>query len=166
MKKNKNITFNFLSKKHMKNLGYLPRWSILLIDIFIVFFSAMAGDYLLDGIGIDSYPFRQSLLFLILFIATHIVFFRVFRTYSGIVRHTTFVDAVNLFWAELSSLISLFIINLTVDIFTEKPFLTTRVLFCGIITYCGLLFFRIAVIFITPLVVIVLGVQGDQGIGP
>src|SRR5690606_13081248 len=40
---------------------------------------------------------------------------------------------------------SLFIINLTVDIFTEKPFLTTRVLFCGIITYCGLLFFRIAV---------------------
>lgn len=145
MKKKKNSTLGFLSKKRMKNLGYLPRWSILLIDIFIVFFSAMAGDYLLDGIGIDSYPFRQSLLFLVLFIATHLLFFRVFKTYSGIIRHTTFVDAVNLFWAELSSLISLFIINLTVDIFTEKPFLTTRVLFCGIITYCGLLFFRIAV---------------------
>lgn len=145
MKKKKNSTLGFLSKKRIKNLGYLPRWSILLIDIFIVFFSAMAGDYLLDGIGIDSYPFRQSLLFLVLFIATHLLFFRVFKTYSGIIRHTTFVDAVNLFWAELSSLISLFIINLTVDIFTEKPFLTTRVLFCGIITYCGLLFFRIAV---------------------
>src|SRR5690606_41965858 len=106
----------------MKNLGYLPRWSILLIDIFIVFFSAMVGYYLLDGIGIDSYTFRQSLLFLVLFIGTHLLFFRVFKTYSGIIRHTTFVDAVNLIWAELPSLISLFIINLTVDMITQYPF--------------------------------------------
>ena len=129
----------------MKNMGYLPRWSILLIDVCIVLFSALAGNYLLDGIGINAISFRQSIVFIALFIGVHVLFFRVFKTYSGIIRHTTFVDAVNLFWAEISSLATLFAINIIIDIFYKKPYLTTRVLFYGIITYCLLLFFRIAV---------------------
>ena len=146
MKQEKNKTLGFLSKKRMKSLGYLPRWSILLIDVCIVFFSAMACNYLLDGIGIDSYPFGHSVFLFALFVFVHILFFRVFKTYSGIIRHTTFVDAVNLFWAELSTLITLFIINFGLEhIFDKKLFLTTRVLFYGIIAYCLLLFFRIAV---------------------
>lgn len=130
----------------MKNLGYLPRWAILLIDISIVFFSAVFGEYLLNGIGISSHSFDYYVLFLTLFIFVHVIFFRVFKTYSGIIRHTAFVDAIKLFWAEAATLITLFGINVVSEmLFNIKPFLTTRVLFYGIITYCLLLFFRIAV---------------------
>ena len=146
MKKRNKITFDFLSKKRMKNLGYLPRWAILLIDISIVFFSAVFGEYLLNGIGISSHSFDYYVLFLTLFIFVHVIFFRVFKTYSGIIRHTAFVDAIKLFWAEAATLITLFGINVVSEmLFNIKPFLTTRVLFYGIITYCLLLFFRIAV---------------------
>ncbi len=146
MNQEKNKTLSFLSKKRMKNLSYLPRWSILMIDTSIVFFSAIFGGYLLKGIGIDMRSIDYLTVFLALYVFVHILYFRVFRTYSGIIRHTTFVDAVNLFWAEISSLVTLFIINwLSEGIFDVKLFLNTRILFYGIITYVLLLFFRITV---------------------
>lgn len=130
----------------MKDLSYLPRWSILMIDTSIVFFSAIFGGYLLKGIGIDMRSIDYLAIFWTLYVFVHIIYFRVFRTYSGIIRHTTFVDAVNLFWAEISSLVTLFVFNwLSEAIFDFKLFLNTRILFYGIITYILLLFFRITV---------------------
>ena len=143
--KTKKKPFIFL-KDRVKNLGYLPRWIILSIDFALVITAAIIGGYLLDGIGLQFFPQRSPTAFYTLYFGFHLFFFWYFKTFSGIIRHTTIVDAVKLFWAEMSTLVCLFIINTVSHIFFgHKLFLSTRLLVYVIITYCLMLFFRILV---------------------
>lgn len=139
-------TFNVFSKERLKNLGYLPRWIILSIDIFFVIASIFVGGYILKGIGLSFFPLINPLAFYSLFIGVHIFFFWFFKIYAGIIRHTTITDGIKLFWSELSTFTVLYIINTISDsFFDQKLFLTTRVMIYCAITYCFALFFRIMV---------------------
>lgn len=82
---------------NLRKIQYLPRWIIFSIDVFIVIFSAILGHLILKGIGIDFRPVTNVPLIFVLFIATHIFFFWYFKTYTGIIRHTTLIDAAKLF---------------------------------------------------------------------
>lgn len=146
MKKKNVSALNAFSRDKIKNLGYLPRWIILSIDFSFVVLSTFIGGYLLDGIGLHFFPQRNPLVFYTLFFGFHLFFFWYFKTFAGIIRHTTIVDAVKLFWAEFSTLTILFAINTLTHLITgKKLFLSTRLLVYGIIAYCLLLFFRIVV---------------------
>ena len=138
--------FNTLSKDKIKNIGYLPRWIILFIDIFIVSISAVIGSYILDGIGLNFFPDKNSYWTILLYLITHLFFFWKYKTFAGIIRHTTLVDAIQLFWSEFSVLITLYIINvISSTAFDYKIFLNTHLLICCILSYCLLLAFRILV---------------------
>ena len=138
--------FNTLSKDKIKNIGYLPRWIILFIDFFIVSISAVIGSYILDGIGLNFFPDKNSYWTILLYLITHLFFFWKYKTFAGIIRHTTLVDAIQLFWSEFSVLITLYIINvISSTAFDYKIFLNTHLLICCILSYCLLLAFRILV---------------------
>lgn len=140
------ILKNFIKRTELKNLGYLPRWIILLIDITLVLFAAIVTHFLLEGIGLEYVNPSKIYYILILFISVHIFFFWRFRTYSGIIRHSSLIDAVQLFISESSVLITLYFVNIGNAIFfNEKLFLNTRLLISCIISYCFLLSFRILV---------------------
>lgn len=131
---------------NLRKIQYLPRWIIFSIDVFIVIFSAILGHLILKGIGIDFRPVTNVPLIFILFITTHIFFFWYFKTYTGIIRHTTLIDAAKLFFIEFLCFITLYLINITVEFINgERLFLNTRLLICIAVTYAGLLAFRLII---------------------
>lgn len=139
----KNVQENF---SYLKTIQYLPRWIIFAIDVCIVMFSAVVGHLILKGIGIDFLPVTNVPLVFCLYVATHILLFWYFKTYTGIVRHTTLLDAGKIFFVELLCFSLLYILNTTSDLVTgNKLFLNTRLLICISVAYVTLLVFRLVI---------------------
>lgn len=139
----KKIQKNF---SHLKTIQYLPRWIILSIDLGIVIFSAVITHFILKGIGIDYEPIIPVPFVFALFLFTHLALFWYFKTFTGIVRHTTLNDAAKLFFVELLCFLGLYITNTVVDlIYDDRLFLNTRLLISISITYGLLLVFRLIV---------------------
>lgn len=138
-----NLQKNF---SYLRSIQYLPRWIIFSIDIFIVIFSALIGYFILDGIGIEFKLVLPILYTFVLFIITHIAVFWYFKTFTGIVRHTTLNDAAKLFLVEFLCFVLLYAINIFGTlIYGKRLFLNTQLLISIAITFGLLLLFRLAV---------------------
>lgn len=133
-------------KFELKNFGYLPRWLVLMIDLSIVLVSGIITFFLLSGMNLEFV--RQEHLFqtIVYYTVIHLFFFRLFRTYSGIIRHSSFIDALKLFFAQFCSLAVLSVINFTyLMTVSEKLFLNTGVLINFILSFCLLFLYRVIV---------------------
>lgn len=135
-------SFNF----SIKNLSYLPRWIILSLDIFMVLVSGFLSHLLLKGIGLN-FELNQNLSALLaLYLGVTVFFFWIFRTYSGIIRHSSFIDAVKLFMAQSSTFLFLLFVNTFFEVFKGgKLFLNTRLFFSIVLSFMLLLLYRIIV---------------------
>ena len=79
----------------------LPYWGVLLLDCLIVMFSGYVTYLLfLDGSSVyhEFWPITNRLLLSLVFF---IISFRIFHTYSGIVRFSSFVDLQHVVYANL-----------------------------------------------------------------
>lgn len=94
---------NFISKLsqwYFKKAS-LPYWCIFLIDCGIVFFSALAVYEQFHGLTKTAqvlWPLLGTILFYLLF---DVVAFRIFHTYSGVLRYSSFVDLKRVAFALL-----------------------------------------------------------------
>jgi len=78
----------------------LPYWCILLFDALIVFFSGLLVFWLFNGTGIlVEHRFEVSRL-LGLYTIAGFLGFRMFRTYSGIIRYSSFIDLLKVAYAN------------------------------------------------------------------
>ncbi|WP_370519398.1 polysaccharide biosynthesis protein [Flavobacterium sp. 9AF] len=78
----------------------------------------------------------------------NIIFFRVFRTFSGIIRHSTFIDAVKIFFASFCSFLVLSILNYgSFFVFQKKIFLFPGLIISFVLSFTFLFFFRLIVKF-------------------
>lgn len=95
----------------------LPHWGVLVLDCFIVFFSCIVGKYFeYDGdIVVDS--FASIVLGAIVCVVLYAISFRVFRTYKGIIRYSSFVDLQRIALSTLlGALLSLVVWYATRDV--------------------------------------------------
>ena len=77
----------------------LPSWTILLFDTVVIVLSVFCGyliRYLFGGNAMLSGEWARTLLVVVFFA---LLFFRAFRTYSNILRLSSFVDVMHLFVA-------------------------------------------------------------------
>lgn len=82
-------------------------------------------------------------------IFTYIFFFFAFRTYAGIIRHSSFIDALKLLASTFASFLALIILNYTHFFITgNKIFLFPVLLIHFIISFLLLFLFRVGVKFI------------------
>ncbi|GIM51480.1 polysaccharide biosynthesis protein CapD [Capnocytophaga cynodegmi] len=105
------ITYNERNVIDLSTLRYLPRWSVLVIDIFLAIISLFVSFYLLNGLDVkdsDNLPLYQKY---ILIIGINIIFMLIFRTYSGIIRHSTFADLFKILLSNVSTIFTLWLIN-------------------------------------------------------
>ena len=75
----------------------LPVWAILSIDVLVVFVSSLlayALRYDFRSIFLDSSSIDKTILWVVI---VNLVFFRVFRTYSNVLRFSSFVDIMRVF---------------------------------------------------------------------
>lgn len=136
-----NVNFNF----NFENLNYLPRWIILLLDMTIVLFSWMVTYFLLRGLKLD-YSSNHILESISVYIFFNLFFFWIYRTYSGIIRHSSLIDALKIFFSQASTFLVIIVINFIFILFGKhKLFLTSGIFINVIISFCFLFFYRIIV---------------------
>ncbi|MBO7544688.1 MAG: polysaccharide biosynthesis protein [Bacteroidales bacterium] len=97
------------------SLKVLPSWIILIFDIFIVAASVLVG-YLIR----TDFRFvmeQKGLMWASVGVITvvDIIFFRVFRTYSNVLRLSSFVDLMNIFAALSLSFICVMVLDIGVQ---------------------------------------------------
>ena len=131
---------------NLKSLGYLPRWIILSLDTFIVFCSGTLVSLMLMSMGLQSFTFPFYLFIVPVYFLINILFFWIFRTYSGIIRHSSYIDAIKLGFATLSTLSVLVVLNYSLlYIYGQKIFMNTALLFNFVISFSALFAYRIVV---------------------
>lgn len=128
MKKIKEI-FKTDMFSHWINIGYLPRWGVLLLDLLIVLIaiviSYLIGSQLLSYNLSARLPMWEQALTIM---AVQCIFFWVFHTYSGILRYSTFIDILKVATSVSTTGIFLLIINLIIRYatnFANPPFFTS-----------------------------------------
>ncbi|KQT24056.1 capsule biosynthesis protein CapD [Chryseobacterium sp. Leaf405] len=132
---------------NLSDVRYLPRWIILVIDIIILVISLFISTYIIEKIGQKEFIYQddESVVFLSI-ILVNVFFMYVFKTYAGIIRHSTFIDLFKL-------LVSCFCTAFVIGIFNiscfwmmgEKFMLSSYLILYFIISFMGLFLFRLYV---------------------
>ena len=99
----------------------LPIWTILLIDIFIIVASCLLAyslRYDFRSIFLDSSTIDKTILWTVV---ANLIFFRVFRTYSNVLRFSSFVDIMRIFVSLTVSYGVLMILSVLLDAYLGVP---------------------------------------------
>ncbi len=135
-----------MSSKRFRNIGYLPRWIIFAIDVCIVAVACTMTFVIVHSLNVKLYTVITVFSQYALVVVVNAVFFIFFRTYSGIIRHSTFIDGVKLLVATSSSYLTLMVINYSFQIITNNKLLLSPGLFITyVISFLLLFLFRILV---------------------
>lgn len=134
---------------HWANLSYLPRWGVLLLDLFIVLVSFTISivigshlwEYKLPELLIPNLGAQATIVVLL-----QVVFFWIFHTYSGILRYSTFVDIIKVILAVASCTAILIGVNITCRwMHMPTPFLTTSLIIYLFVSTCLLFVWRVTI---------------------
>lgn len=130
----------------IRNIKYLPRWAILIIDMGIVVVAGILTVLVMRDLTSSFYSFLSMKQRMSLAIAVNLIFFFVYRTYAGLIRHSSFVDAFKLMLACFSTFITLVFINYTTfAVLKEKIFLVAELVFYFLFSFSLLFLFRLSV---------------------
>lgn len=125
---------------------FLPRWAVLLIDLSICLFSYVITLAFLRSIPIDTFNVLTAIERTGLLLGVQLLCFALFKTYSGIIRHSTFTDVYRLALASASTFIIVVSGNFAFLNFTgEQVYINTGVLLYSFLSLTSLIAFRIVV---------------------
>ena len=101
---------------------------------------------MLEGMGLDCVSKPHVVIASISFLVLNLFFFWLFRTYSGIIRHSSYIDAVKIFTALFLTNSVMLIINY-VNFFLndQKMFMSTSLFINFILTFSALFLYRVVV---------------------
>ena len=129
-----------------KNLSYLPRWLVLCIDFIIVLVSIISTYFLFLGLKLEYIPNKDLSYGIVFWLSVNIFFFWIYRTYSGIIRHSSFIDAIKLFFSQFSTFAVILVFNFIFLLLgKQKIFLTTGAFINTVLSFSVLFFYRIIV---------------------
>ena len=123
----RNFFHRYLSAK------VLPIWTILLIDVFIIVISSLlayALRYDFRSIFLESSTIDKTILWTVV---VNLIFFRVFRTYSNVLRFSSFVDIMRIFVSLTVSYVLLMITSVLTESYLEFNLAPVSVLFMSYI---------------------------------
>ena len=123
----RNFFHRYLSAK------VLPIWTILLIDVFIIVISSLlayALRYDFRSIFLESSTIDKTILWTVV---GNLIFFRVFRTYSNVLRFSSFVDIMRIFVSLTVSYALLMITSVLTESYLEFNLAPVSVLFMSYI---------------------------------
>ena len=107
----------------MLDQRYLPRWIVVLIDAFLAIISLGLVYFILLGSPLNFFEVLSLPMQGAIILGVNVVFFFVYKTYSGIIRHSTFTDVLKLAFSSFTTAASIAIFNYTyVAVFGEKIF--------------------------------------------
>ena len=131
---------------NINKLKYLPNWVVLLLDILIVIFSGIITLYIFKELELNYILLTHFYSIFFFYVSVNIFFFLALRTYSGIIRHTSQIDAIKLFLSQFLTFgIIVFIDYFLLYIGKPKIAILTASLLNALLSLGLLLLFRIIV---------------------
>lgn len=116
--------------------GALPYWGVLTLDSLIVLISGYLGNYLeLDGINFAQ-NFWQITLGNLICVLLFIIGFRIFHTYTGIIRYSSLIDLQRVGMASLLGSILSFLVGIGVNSIGTDIIMMPGVLGCTTLLVC------------------------------
>lgn len=136
----RNFFHRYLSAK------VLPIWTILLIDLFIIVIScvlAYALRYDFRSLFLEPSTIDKTILWTVI---VNLIFFRVFRTYSNVLRFSSFVDIMRIFVSLTVSYAVLIVSRILLETFVDIRIAPVSVLFMAyIISFATMACLRVVV---------------------
>ena len=130
----------------LKNLGYLPRWVIITIDLIVIFVSGIVSLILFKGLGLNYFHVTDEGYYIAAYFTINLFFFWWFKTYSGIIRHSSFIDAIKILFSQAATLVALLTFNFCYSVFNGyNLYLNTALFINVIISFCLLFLYRVLV---------------------
>lgn len=116
--------------------GALPYWGVLTLDSLIVLISGYLGNYLeLGGINFAQH-FWQITLGNLICVLLFIIGFRIFHTYTGIIRYSSLIDLQRVGMASLVGSILSFLVGIGVNSIGIEIIMMPGVLGCTTLLVC------------------------------
>lgn len=133
---------------HISSVGYLPRWLVLIVDMFL----CVVAYFFAYNLSYHFYYFQYTDVVLYdvtnlsVILICQLAWFWVFHTYAGIIRYSTFVDATKLLFAIVANVITLFVIHFASRFFVgDGIFLRLGIIFYAIFAFLFLFGLRLIV---------------------
>lgn len=128
------------------NIGYLPRWIILLLDVAVISVTGLLTYLLIYRTGELYIKPELYIISIPVYILISLATFRVFRTYSGIIRHSSYIDAVKIFFSQFTAAFLLLAINSIYKSFTDDLlYLNIGILINAVFSFSSLFLYRVLV---------------------
>lgn len=116
--------------------GALPYWGVLTLDSLIVLISGYLGNYLeLGGINFAQH-FWQITLGNLICVLLFIIGFRIFHTYTGIIRYSSLIDLQRVGMASLVGSILSFFVGIGVKAIGTETIVIPGILGCLALLVC------------------------------
>jgi FlaA1/EpsC-like NDP-sugar epimerase len=124
-------------------LRYVPRWLVIIIDVLIVLFSIVLSSLFLQKLHVrdifPEYTFQKIGVVIII----NVLFMFVFKTYAGIIRHSTFFDFFKIMFSSGSTLMTLLVVNYFTEITLGRAlYLYPNLFLYFFISVSAMFFFR------------------------
>jgi FlaA1/EpsC-like NDP-sugar epimerase len=148
MKEKYNFLWNSDIFSHLNNLKYLPRWAVLIFDLFLCLFSYYVAYYISTKLYNSSPDIRVLSVFqrFEIIMGFQIGFFWIFRTYSGVLRYSSYVDATKLLLAVSINVLFLSTVNYIMFLsYSIVLFYYSGLLIYGIVSFLLLFILRLSV---------------------
>jgi len=91
------------NKLGITSIRYLPRWIVICIDTSLLVLSIIAANLILQSLQISFYPTFTWVERYGAILVINVFFFMVFKTYAGLIRHSTFTDIVKLLLSSFAT---------------------------------------------------------------
>ncbi len=130
----------------LSNISYLPRQVVFLIDVFLLTVALAITHFALQAINVSFFSVLPDPVSIVLLLSVNILFFFVFKTYSGLIRHSSFTDILKLGFSSVATIFTLGLIQTSYYFSTgEKIFVLVGVILYTVLSFTFLLTFRVFV---------------------
>jgi FlaA1/EpsC-like NDP-sugar epimerase len=117
-----------------------------MMDVTVLIVAFFFTYLIFRGTGLDYIITPHRFLFISSFFGVNVFFFWIFRTYSGIIRHSSYIDAVKLLFSQMAVLVLFLFFNFAYELlFGAKAFLNTAFFINVVLSFCGLFLYRVVV---------------------
>lgn len=114
---------------NLSDVRYLPRWIILMIDIFLIFLATLFSSYIISKLSYNKEVFYNNVHMFTLIVGVSVAFMYIFKTYAGIIRHSTFIDLFKLLLSTFCSTLTVFVISYTYYMITDFKLVSAHIPF-------------------------------------
>lgn len=133
---------NFVTMK------YLPRWVVLFMDLSLSVIAFLIAVYVASILKIEQTHslVLNDVLRTIVLIVLQTILFRLFHTYSGVLRYASFVDAIKIFLSIIINIFFVILINFVLTSLSGRLFVFySELIIYGILSFLFLLLIRLFV---------------------